>query len=734
MASAATAAAYTLAAVAAALWRRRLGVDLIALLALVGALAVGEALAGAVIGVMVASGRTLELWAAGRARRELHGLLQRAPRFARRQRGGVLETIPAEEVTPGDLLIVGPGELVPVDGTLLGTAVLDESALTGESVPVERTPGEQARSGVVNAASPFELRATTSSADSTYAGIVRLVSEAQASEAPFVRLADRYAVWFLCLTLVAAAAAWVAADAARAVAVLVVATPCPLILAAPVALVSGVSRAARRGIVVKGGGVLERLARCTTLLLDKTGTLTAGRPAVESIISAGELSTNDLVHLAASLDQVSPHVLATAVVRAALGQDAQLELPEQVEEVPGRGIKGVVGGRAVTVGNAEWVGLSALPPWARKARRRADVDGAMTVFVAVDGRPAGALVLDDPLRTDAARAIRSLRQQGVTRVVMVTGDRHEVAQMVGAIAGVDDVLAEQSPEDKLDVVRSEHDRACTVMVGDGINDAPALALADVGVAMGARGATASSEAADVVLGVDRLDRVGEALAISRRTLAIALQSVIAGMAMSLVAMAAAAFGLLPAVWGAILQESIDVAVIVNALRALRAGQTEVRLEVKDAALARRFQDEHLDIQADLSRLRAAADGLGARDPADALAEIRQVYQMLVEEVGPHERAEDTLLYPALDRALGGSNPTGPMSRAHREIAHQTRRLGQLLRTIGSDELEDEDVAELRRMLYGLYAILKLHTAQEEESYLSLSDDTVFGSQEISQTA
>jgi heavy metal translocating P-type ATPase len=717
-------AGYALWAVAEALRRRRAGVDVIALLAVVGALAVGELLAAAVISVMLASGRALEEWAAGRARRDLHALLERAPRTARRYRGQTLETVPLDAVVPGDLLLVAPGELVPADGTVVGAvAVLDESALTGEARPVERPAREPVRSGAVNAGGPFDLRATAAAADSTYAGIVRLVSQAEASQAPFVRLADRYAVWFLVVSLAAAGAAWVAAGAERAVAVLVVATPCPLILAAPVALVSGLSVAARRGVVVKGGGVLERLARCTTLLLDKTGTLTSGRPSVSAVVTAGTCEPAVAVRLAASLDQVSGHVLAGAVVGAAVERGYELVLPQQVEEVPGQGIRGLVDGHRVAVGKASWVGVTGQPAWVKAARRRARLDGALTVFVAVDGVPAGALVLVDPLRPDAARTIRALRDSGISRIVMVTGDRTEVADAVGTVIGVDEVLAERTPADKLDAVRLESGRAPTIMVGDGINDAPALALADVGVAMGARGSGASSEAADAVLTVDRLDRLGEVRVLARRTRRIALQSVLAGMAMSLAAMGAAAVGLLPAVWGALLQEVIDVAVILNALRALRPALPHARLAATDTALTRRFTREHLTIRADIEQLRAAADALGTLPPGEAMTRVSRVYRLLVEEVVPHERAEQEELYPAMDRVLGSRQATATMSRAHAEIAHQTRRLGQLIGDIGPGAPDDADVADLRALLYGLHAILRLHTTQEDESYLSLDGDT-----------
>jgi heavy metal translocating P-type ATPase len=728
-------AAYALWAMADALRHRRLGVDVIALLALTGALAVRELLAAAVIAVMLASGRALEAWAAGRARHDLRALLERAPRTAHQYRGRALVTVRLDAVMPGDLLLVAPGELVPVDGTVVGaTAVLDESALTGEARPVERGAREPVRSGVVNAGGPFDLHVTARAADSTYAGIVRLVSEAEASQAPFVRLADRYAVWFLLVSLAGAGAAWLVAGAARAVAVLVVATPCPLILAAPVALVSGLSMAARRGVVVKGGGVLERLARCTTLLMDKTGTLTSGRPRVSAVIPADGHQPAEVLRLAASLDQVSVHVLAGAVVEAATARGCRLVLPQHVEEVPGQGIRGTVGRHRVAVGKADWTGVTGRPGWAKAARRRARLDGALTVFVAVDAEPAGVLILNDPLRPDAARTVQALREEGISRIVMVTGDRAEVAHAIGAAIGVDEVLAESTPADKLDAVRTERDRAPVVMVGDGINDAPALALADVGVAMGARGSTASSEAADAVLTVDRLDRLGEVHVLARRTRRIALQSVLAGMGMSIAAMVAAGAGLLPAVWGALLQEAIDVAVILNALRVLLpATAPGRRLTAGDAALHSRFSREHVTIRADIEQLRTAADALGAAAPQEAMSVVRQAHELLVNEIGPHERAEQEQLYPVMDRLLGGGHVTATMSRAHAEIAHQTRRLGQLLADIGAGPPDAADLADLRALLYGLHAILSLHTAQEDESYLSLGDsqgapDAVAGAQ------
>ncbi|HEX8008730.1 MAG TPA: heavy metal translocating P-type ATPase, partial [Trebonia sp.] len=535
-------------------------------------------------------------------------------------------------------------------------------------------------------------------------------------------LADRYAMWFLPLTLAVAAVAWAWAGAPRAVAVLVVATPCPLILAAPVALVSALSAAARRGVVVKSGGVLERLAQCTTLVLDKTGTLTVGQPEVTAVVPAGTggLAPAEILALAASLDQVSGHVLATAVVRAAAERGCRLIQPSAVTEIPGQGIAGTVGNRLVRLGRARWAGAAETEAWVRAARRRARLDGALTVFVAVDGHPAGVVLLEDRIRPDARQTIRALRRDGISRIVLATGDRAEAATVVGALTGVDEVVAGLTPASKLDVVRREQRIAPVIMTGDGINDAPALALADVGIAMGARGATASSEAADAVLTVDQIGRLGEVTALARRTRRIALESVLAGMGMSLTAMGFAAAGLLPAVWGALLQEAIDVAVILNALRALVPPAPAVRLTAGDSVLTSRFRGEHQAIRADIDQLRTAAEMLA--EPG-AMARVRRVHELLTGEVWPHECAEESDLYPALNRVLGGTDPTAPMSRAHAEIAVQIARLGQLIDDIGVRELDEADIADLRGSLYGLHAILRLHTAQEDETYLSLGDIT-----------
>src|SRR5512144_2788118 len=423
--------------VVAGLRRRQMGVDLVAVLALAGSLAVGELLAGAVIALMLASGRELERRAAARARRDLSALLARAPRTAHVRVGDTLTDVALDQVRVGDHLLVRPGEVVPVDGLLAEPAVLDESALTGEPLPVERHARELVRSGVVNAGGAFGLTAVTPAAQSTYAGIVRLVEQAHAGSAPFVRLADRYAGLFLPTTLLVAGLAWlVSGDPVRAVAVLVVATPCPLLLAAPVAIVSGLSRCARRGIVVKGGAALEALAGGQVLLFDKTGTLTTGRPTVTEVTTGDGLPADELLALAAAVERLSPHVLAVAVVRAAEQRGLPLAPAYAVTERPGWGVSGRIDGRLVEVGKAAWLVPERAPAWVRALRRRAALDGRAMVFVRVDGVLAGALLLPDPVRPDAGM-VRALRRAGIRRMVMVTGDRVDVAETVGAAIGVD---------------------------------------------------------------------------------------------------------------------------------------------------------------------------------------------------------------------------------------------------------------------------------------------------------
>ncbi|WP_209898821.1 heavy metal translocating P-type ATPase [Nocardia goodfellowii] len=709
--------------VVTALRKGRFGVDMIAWLALIGTLLVGEYLAGALIGVMLATGAALDAAAERRAAKDLHALLDRAPRTARRRLGESIEVVPLDAVAAGDILLVGPGEVVPVDGWLTAdTAELDESALTGEPLTVTRGHGELLRSGIVNAGPAFELRARASARDSTYAGIVALAQHAASERAPMVRVADRIAAWFLPLALVAAGAAWVfSGSAVRAVAVLVVATPCPLLLAVPVAIVSGLSRASRLGVVIRDGGALENLGYATTLVMDKTGTLTTGRPTGIEVLTAPGGDLLEVLRMAASADQLSAHVLAEAIVEEANKRDLVLSVPADVHEEAGTGVRAIVDGRVVEVGNLRVPGDGAR--WACAVRTRAALDGAAVAWVAVDSELTGAVLLTDPIRGDAARTLRRLREAGLNRLVMLTGDRREPAEEVGAVLGIDEVHAEQTPADKVGRVRAESARAATVMIGDGINDAPALAAATVGVAMGARGSTAASEAADVILLTDRLDHLADTMTIARRSRAIAMQSAVAGMGMSLVAMVFAAFGLLPPAAGALLQEVIDIAVILNALRALRGGGDEnQRLPQATTRLLQRFSDEHDDMREDLALLREAAGLLADGDLNTAHAALRRVDRFLFDTLLPHEKAEERELYPALAAPLGSAEATATMTREHAEIDRLARRLHTHLEQADADggiTLGQRD--DLLACLYGLNAVLRLHFVQQEENYFTLSD-------------
>jgi heavy metal translocating P-type ATPase len=708
-----------------ALLAGRAGVDIIALLAMAGALALHQYLAGAVIALMLAGGQALEDFADALARRELSALVERSPRVVHRYEGDTLATLDIGQVRPGDLLMVKPGEVVPVDGVVMDeAATLDESALTGEAGGVTRRHGEQVSSGALNAGSgPFRMRATAAAAESTYAGIVRLVQQAQSSKAPLVRLADRYAMVFLPLTLAIAAAAWIlSGDATRALAVLVVATPCPLILAAPVAIVSGISRAARRGIIVKGGGALEVLARARTLVLDKTGTVTEGAPVLTNVELFGRHDPDELLKLAASLDMVSPHVLARPIIKAANERGLDLQFPTEVSEELGAGIQGRVNGRHVALGKSDWIlqGQPA-PPQVRRLRRRSLLEGTSSVFIAVDGLPVGALILEDPIRPDAPLTIRALRRVGFQKILILTGDHPDVAKVVGAVLGVDHVFAERSPAEKVEAVQAACRGGVTVMVGDGINDAPALAAADVGVAMGARGATASSEAADVVLVVDRLDRLIEAVRIARRSRFIAVQSIVAGMTLSAAGMALATAGLLAPLAGAIVQEVIDILVILNALRALRDGGFRRSRDIAPAEVGQQFRAEHKELLPGVKRIRHIADHLDSMPPETARGELEKLHEFLTKELLPHDEAEDASVYPVVARLIGGEDPTATMGRAHMEIAHLVRVFGRTLEDLPPEGPAHDDLRELRGILYGLYSILRLHFAQEEESYLALID-------------
>ncbi|HEX5959425.1 MAG TPA: heavy metal translocating P-type ATPase, partial [Hyphomicrobiaceae bacterium] len=550
-----------------------------------------------------------------------------------------------------------------------------------------------------------------------YAGIVRMVTAAQTAKAPFIRLADRYALLLLPVALILAGAAWLlSSDPIRGLAVMVAATPCPLILAAPAAFIAGVSRAARRGILIKGGGPLEALAHTHTVMFDKTGTLTVGGARLVAVEAAPGESADEVLRLAGSLEQASQHVVAKAIVAAATAKGLKLDMPSAVRETMGSGVDGQIGGREVRAGSHQLVYGSRRPEdWAMRALRRAAWRSALSVFVSVDGRPIGALLLGDELRRETPRAIHALRSAGVKRIVMVTGDRADAAETIAAALDLDAVLADRVPSDKVDAVAVEQRLAPTVMVGDGINDAPALAKANVGIAMGAGGASASSQAADVVILVDRLDRVSDAVSIAKRTRGIAVQSVVAGMAMSGVAMMAAAVGWLPPVAGALTQEAIDVAVILNALRALAPGHKWGRPPMP-AADARMLREDHERLEGALDRLREIADTLDDAEPAAAVALIAEASRIVAEQIVAHEREDESAVYPRLAKHLADRYGISAMSRAHREIIHQAGLLARIADGLVPADADRYLIRDAQRVIESIEALVRIHNAQEEDIY------------------
>lgn len=712
--------AYSLWMVGGDLLAGRLGTDLLATVSLGGTLLVGEYLAGALIALMLATGQVLEGYAQRRAHRDLDILLDRAPRFAQVRSGKTVRTVPVSQLRVGDTVLVRTGDVVPVDGRLLTPGSFDESALTGEPLPVARPVDDLVRSGVVNAGSAVEVQAGRTAADSAYASVVRLAERALAEKAPVARIADRFAVVLVPVALALAGMAWWwSGDPVRAVAVLVTATPCPLLLAVPVAITGGMSAASRKGVVVKDGGVLERLGQVRTAILDKTGTVTVGEPRITDVVVAPGQDPLVALGWAAAVEHGSSHVLATAVVTAARRAGAPPLVAEAVIERPGVGAQGVVGGRLVSVGRLE-LDPDHYPDWVRSVLRRARLDAVGLVWVTVAGCPVAAFLARDEVRPEAARTLARLRAAGLHRLVLVTGDRPEVAEDVGRVLGLDEVIADAVPATKVEQVRIEQKRAPTLAVGDGINDAPALAAADVGVAVAARGSTATSEMADAVLTDDRIDRLADAVEVARRARAIAVQSAVIGIGLSAVAMATAAAGLLAPAAGALLQEVIDVLAVGNALRALTGSRRE-RLPSRTEELIGRFRAEHVDLIEVRSAVRRAADALSGGLTDTAETAVRSAHRQLVDELLPHERAEESELYPAVAPMVGGVEGTAPMSRGHAEIERLAARLTRHL--ADPAPLRPDQLDDLRATLYGLDAVLTLHFAQEEQSYFAFAEPT-----------
>lgn len=551
--------------VAQTLWgmlHGRFAADVVAMLAIVTAFLVHEYFAGTVIVLMQSGGEALERYAMGRASQSLEALLARAPKVGHRIRGEEVVDVPVSEIAIGDVLLVRPGDLVPVDADVIdGASAVDQSALTGEPLPVRAVAGVALLSGSVNLDGALRIRATRPAEESQYQQIVRLVERARSEKPPIQRLADRFAVWFTPTTLVVCGVTWLmTGDVTTVLAVLVVATPCPLILATPVAVIAGVSRAADVGVIVKTGAAIEQLGRARAVVFDKTGTLTLGRPTVERVAVEQGASADEMLRLAGSVEQLSSHHLGQAVVEAARERVGHLSAAHSFVETAGSGVAGKVEGRDVAVGSAAFLEQ-------RGIKTAATADGRTTAFVAVDGRLAGRIDFADRLRHQVPSLMQRLAVLGITETVMLTGDREAAAESIAAQAGIRTVRANLLPADKVTAVRDLRRRlGVVVMVGDGINDAPALAASTVGVAMGAHGTAISAEAADVVLLVDDISRVGDAMAISRHMRRIALQSIGVGLGVSFGLMLIASAGMISPAAGAVMQEALDAAVILNALR------------------------------------------------------------------------------------------------------------------------------------------------------------------------
>jgi heavy metal translocating P-type ATPase len=571
---------------AAGLLRGRFAADVVASLAVVAAVLLVQPFAGLVIVLMQTGGEALEAFAARRASRAVAELEAQAPRIAHLMTAAGVEDVSVDRIAPGDLLLVRPGEMVPCDGVVRdGRSQLDTARITGEPLPTAAEPGTQVSSGVVNLSSPLLLQATASAALSLYHRIVELVRSAQASKAPLQRIADRAAVWFTPLTLLVCLAAWlVSSDPMRVLAVLVIATPCPLILAAPVAFLGGINRAARHQIIVRHGGALEQLAVVDTAVFDKTGTLTVGRPVVAEVAPLPPFTAEGLLRLAGAVEHGSGHLLARTLAEAAASAVGPLPVAENVVEAGGRGVTGVVEGQRVTVG-----ALTLLREWEPEASRAFESGAGMVglrAYVAVGGRPAGTIGYADQVRPNARGTLHALADLGITRQIMLSGDRTVNARAAARELGIPEAAGDLLPQDKVAfVARLGKQGRKVLMIGDGANDAPALSAATVGLALASEGGGISAEAADVVLLVDDLGRIPEAVAIARRTMQIARQSIAAGLGLSTLGMAVAAFGYIPPAIGALIQEAIDVAVILNALRAVQPGALERSMHHAAGALA-----------------------------------------------------------------------------------------------------------------------------------------------------
>lgn len=541
------------------------GVDILAATAIITSVLLGEVWAGIVIVVMLTGGEALEDYAEKRAKTELTALLDRAPKKAHVLRGRKIIDVAVKQVNVGDKVLIKPGEVVPVDGIIIeGTSSMDESSLTGEPLPIEKTIGEQILSGAINQESAITIKAQHTSEDSQYEQIIKLVKAASSSQSPFVRLADRYSIPFTIIAFVIAGAAWaLSGEVIRFLEVLVVATPCPLILGAPIAIISGMSRAAKQGIIIKTGGALERLAGAKTMAFDKTGTLTMGRPVVDSIVTLNNASRNEVLEIAAAMEQNSNHILAKAIVEKAKKEGIKLPKLKGVQEVTGQGLKATYKSQIILVGKLSFMEQAGIAP---KKAIPAAVKAQTSAYIARDNELIGVITFNDELREETRPTITRLKELGIKHLLMITGDNKTTANTIARKLGIDNVQAECLPADKLIAMENVKNRP-VAFVGDGVNDAPVLTASDVGVALGARGSTAASESADIVVMLDDFSKVADSVEISKRTLFIAKQSILIGIFISIGLMFIFATGKFKPVYGAAVQELVDVAVIINALRA-----------------------------------------------------------------------------------------------------------------------------------------------------------------------
>lgn len=546
--------------------------DIVATCSIIMAIALRQPFAGLVIVLMQTGGELLESFAERRASRAVRELEDAAPRIAHRvSADGRTSDVAAADVQKGDVVLVRPGEMIPCDGTVAeGKSHLDEARITGEPLPRKIQPGTHVQSGAVNLDNAVTVNATAAAAQSLYARIIEMVREAQSHKAPTQRLADRYAVWFTPFTLVVCAVTWfVSGDPLRVLAVLVVATPCPLILAPPVAIVSGIGRAAKRHVIVRSGGALEGLAKVDTAVFDKTGTLTIGKPDVMRVRPHAPWTENELLSIVAAVERQSGHLLARAVVEEAERRELELPLARDVTESAGSGVTGSVNDRRVSVGGRAYVlreGTAAMievidaPDGAR----------GLVAYVAIDGTFAGTIEFADRIRENLRPFFDRLSRLGVRKTVLLSGDHTQNARDTAAAIGIQDARGDLSPADKVtaiqELVAMGHN---VLMTGDGTNDAPALSAASVGVALATHGGGVTAEAADVVILTNDVTRVADAVAIGQRSVRILHQSIVVGVGLSCVAMVVAAMGYITPAVGAVLQEVIDVAVIINALRASR---------------------------------------------------------------------------------------------------------------------------------------------------------------------